>query len=66
VSDRVYLEHPDLPGQGIRVRERAVPTYREAGWQPATEPRPEPAADPNEDARPRRRRETRPAEGDEH
>jgi hypothetical protein len=59
MSDRVYLEHPDLPGQGLRVREQAVPTYRASGWVPADEPAPEPAAEPAED-KPRRRRAPQP------
>ncbi len=66
MTERVYLEHPALPGQGIRVREAAVPAYRASGWRPGTEPTPEPAAEGDQQARPRRRRAPRQAEGDEH
>ncbi len=61
-GDRVYLEHPDLPGQGIRVRKSAVPTHRASGWQRADEPPPppKPAAEP--DTPPRRRPRTTPKE----
>lgn len=57
MTDRVYLEHPDLPGQGIRVRPSAVPTHRASGWQIADEPQPEPKAEPAEE-KPRRRPRT--------
>ncbi len=54
-----YLEHPDLPGRGIRVRESAVRVYRASGWLPVDEPVPE----PKPEAKPRRRR-AQQSEGD--
>lgn len=48
------MEHPDLPGQPIHVRETAVRAYRWSGWREAPEPDPE----PEQEVKPRRRRMT--------
>ena len=57
----VHLEHPDLPGQPIRVREQAVPTYQASGWRVADESQNEPEAEAAEE-KPRRRPRNAPKE----
>jgi hypothetical protein len=59
MAEYVWLVHPNLPGQPIRVREQAVPTYRASGWQ--VEPTPEPEAEAAEE-KPRRRPRNTPKE----
>lgn len=43
----VWMTHPNLPDQPIRVPESAVPIHRGSGWQTFTEsgsPEPEPGS----------------------
>lgn len=49
----IRMEHPDLPGQPIRVRPAAVRAYRWSGWReaPEPEPAPEPAPEPKSSRR---------------
>lgn len=43
----LWLRHPDLPGQVIRVRESGAAMRRAAGWVPAPPP-PPPEPEPDE------------------
>lgn len=50
----IRMEHPDLPGQPIRVRPGQVASRHRSGWREAPEPEPQP--EPDQEQRPRRRR----------
>jgi len=44
-TDRVRMEHPDLPGRPIHVRQAAVAHHQTSGWRiaPAVQPKAAPA-----------------------
>lgn len=61
MSQKVYMTHPELPDQPIRVRPAAVAAYERARWKVTPEPAPEPVDD-EQDGKPptRRRRSAKP------